>query len=311
MRSHRRLAALIVLSVCLAALIGCTKQPPKEPPPVPPMEPPKTTTGPGTTTPAATTAEVSGELQALVPCGVAGPYQELETLFLQQHPAVTLKPPVAKNITELVDMAIKGAPGDVLMTMGDQEMAKVEQAGQLLAGTRAGVAQNALGLLVPAEGVKVTTWEDLGKDPLPTVGLADPETNSSGYYTREALQKAGYWDKLEQARKIVVAPQPSDLQPWVAGKKVDVALIYEPCAHEVAKGTEKPQPKPSPKKAKLIGKVPQDLYPTFYFSAAVLKGTKNEAAARAFVQFLSSPEATVIWEKWSFGKPEAGGAATP
>ena len=35
-----------------------------------------------------------------------------------------------------------------------------------------------------------------------------------------------------------------------------------------------------------------------------MKGTKNEAAAKAFVEYLKGPEATAVFEKIGFSIPE-------
>ena len=309
MRPYRLLVALVVLGAGLATLVGCPKPTPPAPAPVTPVAPPKTAAQPPKAPSPA--GEVSGQLTVLVPCGLNGPYGELETLFTKQHSGVTFGPPVLKNITELEEMATKGTEADVLLSPGDREVLAVEKAGQTMLGSRIGVALSSLTLLVPAQGAKVKGWEDLGKEPLPIVGIADPKTNSCGYYAVEALKKAGFYDKLQKAKRIVEAPQPSDLGVWIAGKKVDVAINYESCVHEAPKGAAPAEPKASPKKAKAAGPVPAGLYHPFYLTAVVLKGANNPAAAAAFVQFLVTPEAGAIWEKWSFGKAEAAVPVAP
>jgi molybdate transport system substrate-binding protein len=83
--------------------------------------------------------------------------------------------------------------------------------------------------------------------------------------------------------------------------KVDAAFIYAPCAHEQPKGAK--EPASAPKKATMLGSVPEDLYTPFYVTAVALRQTQNEAAARAFVDFLVTDEVSEIWQKWYFGPP--------
>jgi len=251
-------------------------------------------------------AGLAGEITVLVPCGQLGPFMDAKQIFLDKHPGVTIKQQV-ENInvlrTKILEDNVGGA--DVFLDNGDTAVRELLEAGKLVAGTDVAYAGNYISLIVPKgnpAGVKV--FSDLGSDKVKVVALAEPSENSNGEYAVEALKKAGLWDKLEAAGKIVTTKQPAELKVMVGQKKADAAFIYGPCVHEVAKG--EPEPEGSlPKKTELIGNVPEDLYTPFYCTAAVLTQTDNDPLARAFAEFLDTDECSEMWQKWYFGPRKA------
>lgn len=246
---------------------------------------------------------LSGHLTVLVPCGQLGPYMEIKALFLDKNPGVKIEQSVENiNVLRRKLLADKAKDADVFMDLGDTIAAELKQAGKTVAGTETPFAQNMLAVIVPKTNpAGIHQFSDLGKPSVKAVALAEPKENASGHYGVEALKKAGVYDSLAKAGKIVTVPQPAELKGMVIAGKVDAAFIYGPCAHEAAKGEK--EPAGPPKRATMLGSVPEDLYTPFYATAAVLSQTKNEAAARAFVQFLATDEASEVWQKWYFGPP--------
>ncbi|MGQ9730548.1 MAG: molybdate ABC transporter substrate-binding protein [Candidatus Zipacnadales bacterium] len=251
---------------------------------------------------------LSGKLTILIPCGQLGPFMDAKPLFQDKHPGVEIEQ-IVENINVLRAKILDGRlrDADVFLDMGDTVMRELIKTGKIIEGTDVAYAQNYLTLIVPAgnpAGIK--RFEDLGKPQVRAIGLAEPKENSNGEYAVEALKNAGLWDSLNAAKKIVTTPKPAQLKGMVGNKKVDAAFIYTPCAYEAAKSEKKPKPQDSlPQKTELLGNVPEDLYTPFYCTAGVLVDTDNEAAARAFVEFLNSDEASEIWQNWHFGPPKS------
>jgi molybdate transport system substrate-binding protein len=292
----------LTATLVVAALVGCTRQP--TPPPsgtsAEPEPPP---------------AGISGTVKVLVPCGQIAPFQEAKAVFMDKYPDVTLEEDV-QNINVLREKLLddKIPDADVLLDMGDTVVNDIAEAGKTVTGTETSYARNWLGLIVPKDNpANVSKFEDLANPSVKAIGLAQPDENSNGYYAREALQAAGMWDDLEKAGKIVTVPQPVQLKGLVATKKVDAAFVYSVCANEgatqPAEAGEEPE-KLLPEKVKMVGPVPEDLYTTFYCTAAVLSTTQNEAAARKFVVFLATEEASEIWQKYDYG-PGPGAEEAP
>ncbi|MBM3500695.1 MAG: molybdate ABC transporter substrate-binding protein [Armatimonadetes bacterium] len=301
MQRHGRVGVDYGLRIGLAAALlaaavwtgGCREQAtPKAPP--------------AASQPAGDTGPLSGEITVLVPCGQLGPFMDAKQIFIDKHPGVKLNQRV-ENINVLRTMILedKLQEGDVFMDLGDTVARELLDAGKLIPGTEVAHAGNYISLIVPKgnpAGVRIFT--DLGNPKVQVVALAEPTENSNGAYAAEALKKAGLWDKLQKAGKIVTTKQPAELKVMVGQKKADAAFIYGPCVHEVAKGETEPKDS-LPKKTELVGNVPEDLYTPFYCTAGVLSRTDNEPLARAFAAFLDTDEASEIWQKWYFGPRKA------
>ena len=291
------LALLVFAAACWVA--GCSRSkvtPPELPTPAP--EP--------------TSVGISGKLSVLVPCGQLDPFMEAKAVFMDKHPGLTVEEDV-QNInvlrTKLLEDEIPNA--DVFMDMGDTAVQDLLEAGKTIAGTETAYAQNWIAIIAPKDNpAGITKLEDLAKPSVSAIGLAEPDENANGYYAREALQSAGLWDELEKNGKIFTVDQPVKLKGLVATKKVDAAFIYSVCAGEGTKAGKSTES--APPETTMVGDVPHDLYAPFYCTATVLKTAQNEEAAREFVEFLGTDEASEIWQKHNFGPPrsEVGEAAT-
>jgi len=55
------------------------------------------------------------------------------------------------------------------------------------------------------------------------------------------------------------------------------------------------------KNVKIVAFAPEGSHKPVVYPAAVLKGSKNPKAAKAFLDFLSSPKAVEVFEKTGFG----------
>ncbi|MBM3476891.1 MAG: ABC transporter substrate-binding protein, partial [Armatimonadetes bacterium] len=214
-------------------------------------------------------AALGGEITVLVPCGQLGPFMEAKRIFIDKHPGVKIGQRVENiNVLRTRILADKEEGADVFLDMGDTVAKELLEKGKLIQGTEVSYAQNYISLIVPkGNPAKISTFPDLGNPKVKAIGLAEPTENSNGAYAVEALKKAGLWEKLEQAHKIVTTKQPAELKVMVGQRKVDAAFIYGPCVHEVAKGETEPKEGP-PKKTELIGNVPEDLYTPFFCMAA-------------------------------------------
>lgn len=238
-----------------------------------------------------------GEIDVLLPCGQIGPFSEALALFEEEHPGVTVKTS-PENIVTMTKKVLDGkAQPDVFLSMGDLEMDKLEAAGLLVPDTRVEYAANALAITVPAgnpAGVK--SLADLAKPEVKSISIPNPEQNAVGKHAKEALEKAGLWEKV--AGKVMLPQFAADGKDVVAEGKVDASIGYYPCVVEVKVPGE--QPMESENMPQMVALVPADLYQPFGCEAAVIVGAKNPEGGRAIIRFLQSPEAQEIYRKWKF-----------
>lgn len=248
---------------------------------------------------------VQGEILVYVPCGVAGPYGEIKALFEKAYPGVTVTQEVA-NIdvqTELICNG-KGTP-DAWISLGDREVLRVAEAGRL-DGEPVTFAYNSVAFIV-AKGnpCAIEQVEDLASSAVRTIAIPT-ERNSSGYYTKAALVDAGLWAGLEP--KLWLTDHPSEVKDQVVQGKADVGVVYYPCTQETRQVGGKPQEMPG--KAQMLGALTIGDTSRIPAQAAVIKGCKNPASGRAFIEFMLTDAAQEIWDNWRFDRvtPRAASA---
>jgi len=243
-------------------------------------------------------------ISAMVPCGQVGPFSEVEKVFRQANPGVELDW-IPENMVTIVSKIVDGKERpDVVLSMGDLEMDKIEKAGLLLAGTRTKYAGNSLAVTVPKGNPgKVHGIADLVKPSVKAVSIPSPDHNSVGKHAVEALRRAGIWSKIEE--KVLFPQFAADSKDVVAKQQVQASIAYHPCVTEVhVKGA----PPAKSKNEIMVGVVPADLYQPFWCEAAVVKGSENPVGGRKLVEFLKRPEVETIYREWNFvgaGEAEA------
>jgi len=255
----------------------------------------------------AKSAAATEKIYALVPCGQVGPFSKIVRLFQAAHPQVRLDWE-QENIVTMTKKVLDGkARPDAFLSMGDLEMNQLQKAGLIMEGTRQKVAENSLAIVVPAANPgKVSGIADFAKPSVKLVAVPDPEVNSVGRHTQEALKKVGIWSQVQ--RKILLPRFAADSKDLAIAGKVEAAIAYYPCSVEV----HVPNAPPTlPKSLKLVGHIPSDLYAPFWCEGAVIKGCKNPQGGKLLLEFLQTPEVQRIYRDWEFvrepGKP-AGAA---
>lgn len=238
---------------------------------------------------------LQGELKVYVPCGVAGPYGEIKQLFESRHPQVKVTQEIS-NIDVQAKLITAGkADGDVWISLGDREMAQVVKAGRV-EGEPFTYAYNSIAFIVKTNNpCGIEALADLVKKEVRTIALPT-EANSSGYYAKQAMEKAGVWDKVQD--KLWLTDEPAQVKAQLTGGKAEVGVVYYPCSMETRIMGGKPEPMAS--KIQLLGRLPEDLTGRIQAQAAALKDSQNPPAARAFLQLMAEPQVQDIWEKWLF-----------
>ncbi len=183
------------------------------------------------------------------------------------------------------------------IALGDREIERVAKAGKL-EGKPVTYAYNSIALMVAKDNpCKIEAVSDLAKAEVKTIAVPD-EQNSSGYYAKQAFEKAGVWPKLQS--KLWLTDQPAMVKGQLASGKAEVAVVYYPCTRETRVVGGKPEEMRG--KVQLLGKVPTDLSGPIPAQAAAIRGCTNPAAGRAFLAFLLEDQVQDIWEKWAFDR---------
>ncbi len=230
-------------------------------------------------------------LHVYAPCGMEMPFMELETRFEQSHPGVDVNL-LLDNAHILAERVIdSGERPDVIASPGGHELARLTEAGLLQAADIHPFSQLDLCLFVPrANRAGVAAMEDLAKDEVRILAVADPEKTSIGYYTVQALQKAGLWERVKG--KVVITGDASQTYKHVAGEKADASFAYRSCPLKTAPD------KLEYSKVRVIQSVPANLYGPAYATLAVVGTTTHRDLAEAFVQLVLSDEGKQIMGRY-------------
>ena len=101
----------------------------------------------------------------------------------------------------------------------------------------------------------------------------------------------GVWDKLNGENKISFASNVKEVLAQTESAAVSCGVVY---------GTDAA----TSDKVDVVAGAPAGSHKPIVYPAAILKGTKHEAAAKAFVEYLKGPEATAVFERIGFAIPE-------
>jgi molybdate transport system substrate-binding protein len=165
-------------------------------------------------------------------------------------------------------------------------MDALDSKGLLLAGTRKDILRNEVVLIVPNDSsLGISSFQDLDHADVKKIALGEPQTVPAGEYAKEVLSSLGIYDAVNA--KAVLAKDVRQVLTYVETGNVDAGIVYATDAQ-------------SSSKVKVVAKAPENSHEPVIYPVAALKSSKNPAAARRLIDFLSSPRARAIFQKYGF-----------
>lgn len=194
---------------------------------------------------------------------------------------------------DLKTQIIGGAPAAVFASAAQKEMEELEKNDKIIKETRVDFAGNEVVLIVPADSsAQITSFTDLQKPEIKKIAIGNPQTVPAGRYADEVLT----YYKLKDAitlEKCVFGENVRQVLDYVARKEVDAGIVYATDAKSRARDV------------KILAVAPAESHKSIVYPIAVIKGAKNEAAAKQFIACVVSPEGVKVLEQYGF-KPIAG-----
>lgn len=183
-----------------------------------------------------------------------------------------------------------GAPADLFFAADETFLANLEQRGLLVEGTRQLYAVGRIAVIpYLSSPLQAKSLEDLTRTELRTIAIANPEHAPYGMAAQQALQAAGLWERVQP--KLVLGENVSQAFQFVQTGNADAGIVALSVTLGIA-GTP-------------YTLVDDSLHAPLRQSVAVIKTTKQEAAARAFLQYVSAPQGRAIMTKYGFVLPGA------
>ncbi|MHC1696557.1 MAG: molybdate ABC transporter substrate-binding protein [Geobacteraceae bacterium] len=179
----------------------------------------------------------------------------------------------------------EGAPVDIFLSAGKKQMDELEGKGLLIPGTRKNLLGNELVLLVSKEKKsQIKSFADLpGK--AHSLSIGQPETVPAGKYAKETLTNLKLWEKLE--KRTMFAKDVRQVLAYVESGNVDAGLVYQ--TDTVAL-----------KSSVVVAAAPTGSHSAIVYPLALLKDSKNRAAAEKLLTYLKSAAAAKVFAQFKF-----------
>lgn len=208
---------------------------------------------------------------------------EVEQGYQRDHAAVEFRNNFGSSGT-LAREIEEGAPVDGFLSAGAKPMDDLQAKGLLVGGSRMKLLRNSLVLIVPQDS-KLTGFDGLDDERVRLVAMGDPASVPAGQYGRETLTSLKLYDKLRA--KIVLGKDVRQVLTYVETGNADAGLVYATDARISSK-------------VRVAAVAPESSHEPIVYPMAIVAGSRNQEAARAFVAYLTSAAAKAVFAKHGF-----------
>lgn len=181
-----------------------------------------------------------------------------------------------------------GAPIDLFASANFDYVNQLEQKGLILPDTKKLYARGRITLWTlkdsPLQIEKIT---DLTRPEVKRVAIANPEHAPYGMAARQAMERAGVWEAVKP--KLVYGENIRQTLQYAQTGNVEVAIVALSLSIQ------------SDGRWVLV---PEELHRPLDQGLAVIKGAKDERAAKDFVDFILGPQGQAIMQKYGFTLPK-------
>jgi molybdate transport system substrate-binding protein len=247
--------------------------------------------GAATPTAAAEADAVTGDVVVFAASSLTDAFKEIAAAFRQLHPGARVVLSFGGS-SQLATQLINGARADVFASADQDQMDQAER-GHALVGEQHVFVQNRLMVITPADNpAHVTSLADLARGGVKVIGAQ--ASVPIGYYTSTLLRSASadptYGADFQRRVEQNVVSREDTVRQIVAKIQLgeaDAAVVY---TTDVSPGIE----------AQFVRiPLPDELQVVAIYPIAVTR-RHNRPGGEAFVDFVQSPPAQAILEKWGF-----------
>ena len=188
---------------------------------------------------------------------------------------------------DLARQIIAGAPVDVYASADQKDMNDLDGKGFIIAQSRFNFVRNAVVLVFPAKtSTQVESWETLQTEPIRRIVIGNPKTVPAGRYAHEVLNHLGLWDVIQE--KLIFAEHVRQALDYVARSEVDTGIVYSTDA--MARSRE----------VRVVLTAPPGSHRPIIYPIGLVKGSRNDELAKAFISFVLSPTGKNILKEHGF-----------
>lgn len=233
----------------------------------------------------ATHASLADEVQVAVAANFTAPIQAIAKDFEKDtgHKLVASFGATGQFYAQIKN----GAPFEVFLAADDSTPAKLEQEKATVPGSRFTYAIGKLALWSAKDGYVDAKGEVLKQGGFQHLSIANPKTAPYGLAATQVLDKLGLKDKL--AGKIVEGQNIGQAYQFVSSGNAELGFVALSQIYKDGKVT-----------AGSAWIVPADLYEPIRQDAVILEKGKDNAAAKALVDYLKGPKAAAVIKAYGY-----------
>jgi len=211
--------------------------------------------------------------------------QELKTVYQQGNPKVIITYNFGAS-GAIAQQIQQGAPVDVFFSASTKPMDILQQSNLLINDTRRNLLTNRLVLITPKNGVVLSDFKQLTDARIQKIAIGEPKSVPVGQYAQEILTTIGLWQQIQP--KLVLGNNVRQVLTFVESSNADAGIVYTTDA------------KASPKVA-VRATAAENWHSPIVYPLAVIRNSRNPAAAKEFVEFLAGDRAKIVFQKYGFG----------
>lgn len=219
------------------------------------------------------------------------PVQTIATNYERSGPSVAITCSFAGSST-VAQQIEAGAEADIFLSANEQWVQELVDKG--LVADSVPLLRNRLVVIVPiGSQLAITKPEDLLKEEVHHVALADPDGVPAGIYARQALEKLNVWNGVQE--KLAAGADVRQALAYVETGAAEAGIVYATDATISSK-------------VKTAFPLALNLSDPVTYWLAFLKSAADKPAAEAFYKHLQSRQALEIFRQQGFGMVEDKGS---
>lgn len=179
----------------------------------------------------------------------------------------------------------QGAPADVFISAGQQQMDNLEKKNLIDKSSRKNLLNNTLVLLVSKDYKdKVKSISDLANIDA-KIAMGETTSVPAGQYGKESLEKLQLMDKVKD--KVVYAKDVKQVVKYVESGEVAAGIVYKSDATGL-------------KNSSIAQVIDESTHKPIVYPEAIVTATKEKEAAKEFLDYLNNSSSKETFKKYGF-----------
>jgi len=179
-----------------------------------------------------------------------------------------------------------GAPVDVFAAANVSYVDELDKNGLIISDSRAIYARGRITLWTREDSpIRLQGIADLARPEVMRIAIANPDHAPYGLAAKQALESVGIWDRVRP--KLVYGDNIRQTLQYAETGNVDVSIVALSLS---VQGHGR------------WTLIPEELHQPIDQGLGIIKTTKNEKAARAFIAFIEGPQGQEIMKKYGFSR---------